>query len=204
MFQRVRVLERTGRGVCFHWFKTHCGHRSTAGFRASNPEMSVQFRLAAFHFKKHTSRASRAARSPKPRLSGAAPGRRAIHFQQPRSSQAVRQRFHTPRIAGSNPASATSFRIGDDGSEMVDAREAAIHSLQPSPIRNPLSTIPISTSRARESANPPRLGRGGTRGSTGARDHFQIADRGSEIVDVRAFRPTIHNLQSTIPPAPEV
>ena len=37
------------------------------------------------------------------------------------------------------------------------------------PHRPPIST---STSRARESANPPRLERGGTRGSTGARDQF--------------------------------
>ena len=62
-----------------------------------------------------------------------------------RSSQVVRQRFHTPRIAGSNPASATSFQ----------------------------------KSRARESANPPRLERGGTRGSTGARDHFPTILRSS-------------------------
>jgi len=37
----------------------------------------------------------------------------------------------------------------------------------------------LSTSRARESANPPRLERGGTRGSTGARDHFPTILRSS-------------------------
>jgi hypothetical protein len=60
-------------------------------------------------------------------------------FTKQRSSQVVRQRFHTPRIAGSNPASATIFQYNL-------ARE--------------------------EDSNPPRLGRGDTRGGTGARDHF--------------------------------
>ena len=40
------------------------------------------------------------------------------------------------------------------------------------------STISFSP-RARESANPPRLGRGDTRGSTGARDHFPTILRSS-------------------------
>lgn len=50
-----------------------------------------------------------AARFPNPCGSGAAPGRRANFPHHQRSSQVARQRFHTPRIAGSNPASATTF-----------------------------------------------------------------------------------------------
>ena len=56
-------------------------------------------------------------------------------FPKPRSSQVVRQRSHTPRIAGSNPASATIFRIVDHRSWMMD-----VIALQPrSTICDPLS-----------------------------------------------------------------
>ena len=74
----------TGLAVVFVFIGsyTHCGHRSRAGLLASNQAMPVRFRLAAFH------------------------------FPQSRSSQVVRQRSHTPRIAGSNPASATIFPMG--------------------------------------------------------------------------------------------
>ena len=95
---------------------------------------------------------------------------------QQRSSQVVRQRFHTPRIAGSNPASATIFQpCGGCVSPRNKKREARRH-------RNGLARDAPATfqkSRARESANPPRLERGGTRGSTGARDHFPTILRSS-------------------------
>ena len=123
------------------------GHRPTAGFLTSTQGMPVQVRLAAPFFQKSKrggrQLAQRGLQNP------ADPGQHRdavpISPNQQRSSQVVRQRFHTPGNAGSNPASATTFQ----------------------------------KSRARESANPPRLERGGTRGSTGARDHFPTILRSS-------------------------
>ena len=79
-----------------------------------------------------------------------------------RSSQVARQRFHTPRIAGSNPASATTFH--------EIARE--------------------------EDSNPPRLGRGDTRGGTGARDHFS-----ESAISVSASMAAFHAAEAGAAPA---
>jgi hypothetical protein len=162
--------------------------------------MSVRYRLAAFHFPSNTRRAPAARRGLQ---NHACPGRHRdvvpFIFQKPRSSQAVRQRSHTPRIAGSNPASATIFWIGDGGSEIVDLQEcdsfaSTIHYLQ-STIHDPTSIAregvskpaSLGTRKAEREAQafPPRSASrlaakaANTRGSTGARDQFPTILRSS-------------------------
>ena len=45
-------------------------------------------------------------------------------------------------------------------------------------------------SRARETANPPDLGSGDTRGSTEARDHFQFAPVAEQTIGIRLLNGT--------------
>lgn len=124
-----------------------CGHHPRAGRLASNQEMPVRFRLAAPISRTRSGGCQPAQRSLQ---NSARPGQHrdaapsSIHSpHQQRSSQVVRQRSHTPRTAGSNPASAT---ISPTKQNQTTARE--------------------------EGSNPPRLGRGEARSDTGARDHF--------------------------------
>ena len=99
----------------FSFFKS--GHRPTAGFLTSNQGMPVQVRLAA-PFSKYSPHGGRQlAQRGLQTLAGPGQHRDAVPIfpYQQRSSQAVRQRFHTPRIAGSNPASATLFEFAREG-----------------------------------------------------------------------------------------
>jgi len=164
--------------------------------------MPVQVRLAAPIFKSSviTRRASAcAAGIPNPRGLGAAPGRRANFYVFIFNSGVAKwqgsgfiRRVSPVRIRPPQPVfhrAARSFsrssalQAEEHGAKpwrstmmfglLAQQRRAAACRAEGRG-SNARTGRQFSRSRARESANPPRLERGGTRGSTGARDQFSI------------------------------
>ena len=129
---------------CLFLFSTS-GHRPRGGHLASNQGMPVQVRLTAPIFRNQdmAGASSRSGNSKSPRVRGSTgtPCHSFSHFQT-RGSQVVRQRSHTPRIAGSNPASATIFpstgrsiiqQVIRLASGRARCKAVAVHHSQPQP-----------------------------------------------------------------------
>lgn len=106
---RVRVHHRTGSGVCF------LSKQDAAIVQEQDPWLPTRRCRCDSGWPHHfpmintAGASSRSGVSKTPRAWGST--RTPCHFPKTRSSQVVRQRSHTPRTAGSNPASATPFTL---------------------------------------------------------------------------------------------